>query len=248
MIKNSVNKAVKDAYAVYGLTTPWTPEYMNAKNPLLEYEHGKTLVDCVVENKVKYFIWSTLHNSQKISAGKIPLLHFTNKAKVADYLHEVTSKAGVITTPICVYPGFYLQNIMTYNKPTKTKEGIFEFRMPFRPDIGIPLFDVNDTGYVISSILRNPEAFKNKHVHMCGPYIFAHQISQIFSKVTGLPTKYVRTDIEEVRKYDEGLAQNVEWMNEFGFYNGEDLTETNRLFPQMNNWESWLRSHKWRGE
>jgi hypothetical protein len=76
--------AFKGAYAVYGLTQ-WNPQATVHD----EVSEGKLIADVAEEQGVKYLVFSSLHNTDKISNGKWKVGHFTQKNQVEEYLDLV---------------------------------------------------------------------------------------------------------------------------------------------------------------
>jgi hypothetical protein len=41
------------------------------------------------------------------------------------------------------------------------------------------------------------------------------------------------------------LIQTFQWFREFGYYNGEDISETKKIYPHMTTFEQWLQKSGW---
>jgi hypothetical protein len=70
---------------VFAVTNFWDPEIF-PNNTGLEEKQGRLLADVAEEQGVEVYIWSSLHDVQAISNGKLEVPHFTGKNKVEQYL------------------------------------------------------------------------------------------------------------------------------------------------------------------
>jgi hypothetical protein len=96
LMKVQLSKAFKGAHAVYGVTS-WNPQAKVHD----ELSDGKRMADVAEEQGVKYFVWSSLHNAEKISNGKWPTAHFTQKNQVEEYLASTRDLGVVLYRPPC---------------------------------------------------------------------------------------------------------------------------------------------------
>jgi uncharacterized protein YbjT (DUF2867 family) len=237
--KKALVAAFNGAWGVYSVTQFWDPEVM--KNPELEFERGKTTVDAAVEAKVSLFVWSGLANSDGVSKKKWHVPHFTNKWRVEEYARSQKSLQCVF-----VYAGFYAQNFMTFFQPQKAEDGTVLFAMPLRADVGLPMFDVSDTGRVVAPIFADHKKHVGKVIPMAGEYITGPCIAQTFSCITGVKAKFVQVDLDAFKKLaGEELAHMYGWFNEYGYMGGMSLEAGHAIAPNQNTWASFLRKTGW---
>lgn len=79
---NSLKEAMKDCYAVFGVTNFW--EHFENEN-----KQGINLVDAVSQSNIKHFLFSTLPDYLKMSNGKLPVPHCDIKAALEQYTKEL---------------------------------------------------------------------------------------------------------------------------------------------------------------
>jgi uncharacterized protein YbjT (DUF2867 family) len=239
--KKSLASAFNGAWGVFSVTQFWDPEVM--KNPEIEYERGKTTVDAAVEAKVSVFVWSGLTNSDGISKKKWHVPHFTNKWRVEEYARSQKSLECVF-----VYAGFYAQNFQTFFQPQKAEDGTVLFAMPLRHDVGLPMFDVSDTGRIVAPIFADHKKYVGKVIPMAGEYITGPCIACTFTRVTGKKAKFVQLDLEAFGKMaGDEMKHMYGWFNEYGYLNGMSLEE-GRAIGVLNTFESFLRKTGWTAE
>ncbi|KZT59944.1 NAD(P)-binding protein [Calocera cornea HHB12733] len=107
--KASLTSAFNDAWAVFGVTMPFTP--------VPELQQGKNIVDACRAAHVALLVWSSLPNAEKVSGGKYTKVrHWDEKAKVDGYIKEVGQDAVILQT------GGFIENIHTmhYLRPSPT--------------------------------------------------------------------------------------------------------------------------------
>ncbi|KZT59949.1 NAD(P)-binding protein [Calocera cornea HHB12733] len=96
--KESVSKACKGAYAVFGVTTPSGHD---------EFVLGSNLVDACKENNVEVLVWSSLPSCKDTSNGKWACSVFDNKAEVDKYIKAVDQPAVIFKT------GGFTENLLS---------------------------------------------------------------------------------------------------------------------------------------
>jgi uncharacterized protein YbjT (DUF2867 family) len=239
--KKKLVAAFTGAWGVFSVTQFWDPEVM--KNPDIEFERGKISVDAAVEAKVSVFIWSGLCNSDGESNKKWHVPHFTNKWRVEEYARSQKSLECVF-----VYAGFYAQNFQGFMPPQKAEDGTCIFALPMRADVGLPIFDVADTGRVVAPIFADHKKWVNKIVPMAGEYITMPQIASTFGCVTGQKAKFMQLKLEDFgAKAGEEMKNMFGWFNTNGYLNGMTLEDTHTIAPNLNTWGSFLRKTGWQG-
>jgi len=236
--KASLVKAFEGAWGVYSVTQFWDPDVM--KNPELEFTRGCNAVDAAVDAKVSVFVWSGLCNSDGVSKGKWKVPHFTNKWRVEEYARSKKSLESIF-----VYAGFYAQNFMGFMPPKKGDDGVYTFTLPIRADVGLPMFDVSDTGRWVAPIFADHKKYVGHVIPMASQYIALPCLVKQFTAVTGLPARFVQLPLEAFKDNHE-LMSMFGWFNEFGCMGGLSLEEGQKLAPNANTWESFLRKTGWK--
>jgi len=235
--KEDLLRAFQGAHAVFALTNYWDETVQKDKS--LEVKQGKLMADVAKLQKVKHFLWSGLPDCKTLSKGALEVLHYSGKHDVEKHIRKIGLDATYI------YPGFYLQAFSGFLAPTRV-DGVVEFRSPLRSDTAVPWIDIRDTGYFVSIILNNPKKFMDKIILMSYEYVTMPTMAKIYQQVTGEKAKYVNIPMDVIEKTsNKEYFETMRWCNEFGYYYGADLSETQSTFPQLNTWDSFLRGTKW---
>ena len=178
--------------------------------------------------------------------------HFTQKAKLRDYIKE---KHPNLKT-IYVEPGCYMQNFSTFGQVTKLKDGTAVFSAPMDKKATLHLVDIDDTGPIVRQILENPEKHVGQDICICGEEIRFEDVPKVFTKVTGIPAIAKTITEEEFRsgmKYLSKPAQDdlffmYKWFEEYGYYGRDKDWTTGKQLTNLNTFEQWLRKTGWKGD
>jgi len=231
--KDLVN-AFKGAYGVFALTNFWDPEIVG-KDITLELTQGKLIVDVAEEQNVKHFIWSSLPDADKISGGKYHVPHLTQKNQVEQYAR---SKKNLPSSFIHV--AFYMQNIGTFFPATKNAGGDLVFNIPIDKVKPLAMIDVTDVGAIVTYMFNHREEYLGKIVNVAGEYITIDKVFETLGKVIG--KKVIYNYIEPAKfPHTEEINQMCAYFNEYGLYNGGDISEARKIFPQIKTWEQYIK-------
>jgi len=128
--------------------------------------------------------------------------------------------------------------------PKKGDDGVYTFALPLRSDVGLPIFDVSDTGRWVAPIFADHKHWVGKIVPMASQYITMPCITKTFTAVTGLPARFVQLPLDAFKDNHE-MMNMFGWFNEYGYNAGMSLDDSHKLAPNANTWESFLRKTGW---
>jgi uncharacterized protein YbjT (DUF2867 family) len=215
---------------------------------------GRQLPDAAVEAGVGHVVFSTLENVEKITGGTKYAPHFTDKAKVADYIR------GLPVSHSFVMLAFFYTNLMEYYVPRYDGDTLL-LPIYLPEDFAAPFVDpLTATGPVVEEIFAHPERYNGKTLPIVGDIISPREIVDTFRRVTGLKAEYRSAFSRDglLRYFPEFAANEllvreilgmVEYAVEYGYFSGEhDLGWNRRLDPETFSWEQFLRTTGWRGE
>ena len=215
---------------------------------------GRQLADAAVEAGVGHVVFSTLENVEKISGGTKYAPHFTDKAKVADYIR------GLPVSHSFVMLAFFYTNLLEYYVPRYDGDTLL-LPIYLPEDFAAPFVDpLTATGRVVLEIFSHPERYNGKTLPIVGDIISPREMVDTFRRVTGLKAEYRNAFSRDgLLQYFPEFAANellvreilgmVEYAVEYGYFSGEhDLGWSRRLDPDTLSWEQFLRTTGWRGE
>jgi len=220
----------------------------------IEAALGRQLADAAVEAGVGHIVFSTLEDVDKITGGTKYAPHFTDKARVADYIR------GLQISHSFVMLAFFYTNLLEYYVPRLEGDTLLlpvylpeDFRAPF-------VDPLTATGPVVLEIFSNPERYNGKTLPIVGDIISPREMVETFQRVTGLKAEYRNAFTRDgLLHYFPEFAANellvrellgmVEYAVEYGYFGkAHDLDWNRRLNPETLNWEQYLRTTGWRGD
>ncbi|RUM02349.1 NmrA/HSCARG family protein [Rhizobium anhuiense] len=220
----------------------------------IEAPLGRQLADAAVEAGVGHIVFSTLEDVDKITGGTKYAPHFTDKARVADYIR------GLQISHSFVMLAFFYTNLLEYYVPRLEGDTLLlpvylpeDFRAPF-------VDPLTATGPVVLEIFSNPERYNGKTLPIVGDIISPREMVETFQRVTGLKAEYRNAFTRDgLLHYFPEFAANellvrellgmVEYAVEYGYFGKEhNLDWSRRLNPDTLNWEQYLRTTGWRGD
>ena len=219
-----------------------------------EYELGKQLADAALEAGVKHIIFSSLENVDEITEGKKFAPHFTDKAKIEQYIRTLPITSSFI------YMAFFYTNLIEFYTP-EVQGDTLVFPMYLPKDFSAPFVDpLTATGPAILEIFSSPDEYAGKSLPVIGDIISAGEMIDTFIRVTGKKAVYSAafTREEFLRHFPEfgsnellvrEILGMVEYAVEFGYFGkNRDLLWSRKISPGSLSWEQFLRSTGWQGE
>jgi uncharacterized protein YbjT (DUF2867 family) len=219
-----------------------------------EAELGKQQADAAVEAGVQHIIFSGLENVNKITGGKKFAPHFTDKAKVEEYIRTLPVSSSFI------YPAFYYTNLMEYYPPRMDGDTlVFPIYLP--EDFRAPFVDpLTATGPAVLEVFSSPQKYAGKSLPVIGDIISPNEMVETFMRVTGKKATYSSAFTREglLHHFPEFGANELfvrellgmaEYAVEYGYYRKErDLLWSRQVNPRSVSWEQFLRTTEWQGQ
>ena len=119
----SLRLPFKGAYGVFVVTNFWDPAHMRR-----ETEIGSAAVKAARSSGVEHLVWSTLPDCERITGGRLKVVHYTDKARV----DAVVEAAGFPRHTFVQAPMYY-QNFLTMNAPQPLHNGGRGWAVPMDP-------------------------------------------------------------------------------------------------------------------
>lgn len=219
-----------------------------------EMELGRQLADAAVEAGVQHIVFSSLENVESITAGKKFAPHFTDKARVEEYIRMLP------VTSSFIYMAFFYTNLMEFYPPQR-KGDTFVFPIYLPKDFRAPFVDpLTATGPAVLEILSNPGQYAGKGLPVIGDIISPQEMVDTFTRVTGKKAVYSAAFTREDFLHhfpafgsNEMLVQEIlgmaEYAVEYGYFGKDrDLRWSRQANPKSVSWEQFLRTTGWEGE
>ena len=219
-----------------------------------ELELGKQLADAAVEAGVQHIIFSGLEDVNKITEGKKFAPHFTDKAKIEQYIRTLP------VTSSFIYMAFFYTNLLEFYTPViKGDTLVFPIYLP--KDFRAPFVDpLTATGPAILEIFSNPRQYAGKSLPVIGDIISPQEMVDTFVRVTGKKAIYSSAFTRENFLHhfpefssNELLVREILGMAEYAveydyFSKDRDVQWSRQTNPDSLSWEQFLRTTGWKGQ
>lgn len=231
-----------------------TPPIVKVPPAELELTLGMELANAAVAAGVEHVVFSGLENVEARTGGTKWAPHFTDKAKVEDYIRSLPVHSSF------VYLAFYYTNFLEYYVPLRAADGI-TFAIYLPPHIPMPFCDpLTAAGPAVLEIFDHPKQYAGKTLPVIGEFLSAQEMVDTFVRVTGQRAHYASAYSREdlLRHFpsfaaDEHLVRElvgmVEYAVEYGYYAPDrDLTWSRKIDPHALTWEQFLKRSNWQGD
>ena len=245
--KDLVN-AFRGSQGAFLMTPPIAPPQTH------EAELGKQQADAAVEAGVQHIIFSSLENVERITEGRKWAPHFTDKAKVEEYIRALPVASSF------VHLAFFYTNLIEYYSPRMDGDTlVFPIYLP--EDFRAPFVDpLTATGPAVLEIFANPDKYAGKSLPVIGDIISPSEMVETFRRVTGKKAAYSPAFTREGLLHhfpafgaNDQLVREilgmVEYAVEYGYHRKDrDLLWSRQMNPGSVTWEQFLRSAEWQGQ
>ena len=230
----SLDIALKDCYAVFGVTNFWE-HFEN------EYRQGKNLIDAVKKAQIEHFVFHALPDYNRLSNGKFQVPHCDLKARLQHY----AASLGIPSTFIHV--AFYFENFINFFPLQLQPDGKYYFGFP-QGDTPLAMTSIEDLGPVVSAILKNPGAYIGRTVGLVAEDDPCNIYAETMSRVLGKEIIYQYIPREDYAALGfpgaDELANMFEVQRLFIPDRKKDKAESYLLNPGMQSFEHWLSANK----
>jgi uncharacterized protein YbjT (DUF2867 family) len=219
-----------------------------------ETELGKQQADAAVEAGVQHIVFSSLENVDAITGGRKFAPHFTDKARVEEYIRTLPVSSSFIQL------AFFYTNLIEFYTPRMDGDTlVFPIYLP--EDLRAPFVDpLTATGPAVLEIFSKPGEYAGKCLPVIGDIISPGAMVETFRRVTGKKAAYssAYTRAELLHHFpafgaNELLVREivgmVEYAVEYGYFRKErDLLWSRQVNPGTLDWEQFLRTTGWHGQ
>lgn len=229
--KEEIEKAFQGAHGVFAVTNFWDPEIYPNNIPE-EERQGRLLADTAVAVGVKHYVWSSLCDADTASEHKVHVPHFSGKNRVEHYIRKTYPTLNATY----FYPGFYMQNMLGFFKPSPLADGALELALDIPCDRLVPMIDVSrDTGPIVAAIFENFDKLQHQIVYGASEYVSMQQVVKSFSKATG--KRWVYRYAEQRNPPKDETSQMMHWIGHYGYFNGASITATQAMVPHLTTFD-----------
>ena len=197
-----------------------------------EVRQGKTVADAAKAAGVEHFVYSSVGSAHRQTG--IP--HFESKWEIEEHVRQIGLPYTILR------PVFLMQNWEW------TREMILggTLAQPFDPDKAFQQVAVEDVGAFAAIAFENPDRWIGREVDLAGDEQSMTEIADTFSRVIGREVSYYQVPWDQFEEQvGEEVTLNSRWINDVGYE--ADIAALRQEYPELTNFERYLRSHGWEG-
>jgi uncharacterized protein YbjT (DUF2867 family) len=229
----SLRKAMEGMHGVFLVLTMMVGARISPEGVLAEERRGKVVAGLAQESGIEHLVYSSLNGA----GAKSGIPYYESKARIEEHIHAAGPPATILR------PVSFMDNFATYNRPV-LHDGEVVVSLAVRRELAMQLISVRDIGAFAAIAFDRPEDFAGRTVEIAGDVLTPPEIAETFGRVCGLPARFRQTPIEQIRAFDEQLAQMFTFFNE----HPSELSDLSRLraeHPGLMRLETWLRATGW---
>jgi len=236
----SLRAAFEGAHGAFLVTNYWDPE----QGPR-ETEVGAAAVGAARSAGVEHLVWSTLPDADAHTGGRLPVVHFTGKARV----DAVVAKAGFARHTFVEAPLYFQNFLHAAMAPQPLPNGGRGWAVPIDPALRvIHAGDVTELGRVVAAAFRAGDALPDGSVlAACGGMYswndFAATLNALGHELAAMPVPPEVYDglypgAREIREMFEYMAE----LTYFGPKHEVHIAAANALVPGgFTSFADWAR-------
>lgn len=218
----SLRAAARGAYGVFSVQ----PSDMADPRPEAEVRQGRNVADAALAAGVAHLVYSSVGGAERGSG----VAHFKTKAEIEAYIDAI----GVPTTVL--RPVFFMEN-WPYLVP-EAVNGERVGSLALDADTSLQMIALADIGRIAADAFDKPAEFIGEKIEIAGDELTVRRIAEAFTEVDGVPTRFERQPIDELRAAAEQAAKMFDWLNERGFQ--ADLGALRERYPELLTLKAWL--------
>jgi uncharacterized protein YbjT (DUF2867 family) len=230
----SLRTAMEGMHGVFLVLTMMVGAKISPEGVVAEERRGKVVADLARESGIEHLVYSSLNGASAHSG--IP--YYESKARIEEHIHAVGLQATILR------PVSFMDNFATYNRPA-LDDGELVVSLAVRPELAMQLISVRDIGAFAAIAFDRPDHFLGRTVEIAGDVLTPAEIAETFGRVCGLPVRLRRTPIEQIRAFDEQLAQMFTFFDEHPS-ELSDLSQLRADHPGLMRLETWLHTTGWK--
>jgi uncharacterized protein YbjT (DUF2867 family) len=232
---NAIFKGQEPFHGVFSVTTP-------IKSEEVEERQGKALVDAAAAHGVKHFVFTSADRGVNGDTDPTPVPHFQSKFNIEEHLKNVAAETGRMDWTI-IRPVAFMENL----SPDFIGKAFATMWELNGMDRKLQLVSTVDVGIMAAHVFKSPEEYVSKQFSLATDSLSPNEAQAIFKRVVGkdMPTTYHSVGSLLKWMLHKQLGIMFQWFVDIGF--GADPKEYKSKYPEMQDFESWLKqSSSWK--
>ncbi len=224
----SLESALRGAWGVFAVQNTWEAGVEG------EEIQGKRTAELAKKAGVQHYVYSSVGSAHRHTG--IP--HFDNKWRIEEKVRELRFPSFAILRPV-----FFMENLSS----PLSKPGIDQGKLMIgvEPETSLQMIAVEDIGKYGCWLFENAKAVNGRAFDIAGDARTMPDTARIISSAAGHPVEFVRTPIEEVRKFSEDYAKMLEWFDRVG-YDADIPARAKESGVRPTTFPEWAAKQNWK--
>ncbi|KAJ5920147.1 hypothetical protein N7516_011005 [Penicillium verrucosum] len=230
------------AYGVFLNTDSDDPNFKNEVG-LPESAMGKIVIDAAIRQNVKYFVFSGLPQSNRLTDGEVSIVSFDNKNAIANYGRKAGFEAFVEVNSGWAMDILFMEtyaNAFGGFATIPDSEGFLSLKVfPMSNDTGlIPWTSVRDDyGDAVHAVFLEPSKYANRIIWAISEAASFQDVADTYNRLTGTQVARFVPQTEPLKASTPGKTKEVNGLRNYchymqGKYCNNQVTD-NRLLGEM---------------
>jgi len=196
----SLERALAVAWGTYAVQNTWEAGVER------EEEQGLRYAEVARKAGIRHFVYASVGSAHRHTG--IP--HFDNKWRVEERVRSLGFPSHTIIRPV-----FFMENLFLPGFLPAIRQG--QLPVALDPKTTLQMIAVKDIGTYGAWAFENHAALNGRAIDIAGDQLTMPRTAEIIGRVSKHPVTFVRTPIEEVRKFSEDYALMLEWFDRVGY-------------------------------
>jgi uncharacterized protein YbjT (DUF2867 family) len=210
-------------------------------DPTVELNQGKSLIDAAIAANVQFFVYSSVdRGGAKSSSDPTPVVHWTNKHHIEQYLEQ--KAAGTQMQYTVLRPTCFMEN-MSNDFAGKGFASSWQSALKDKP---MQLIATKDIGWFAANAFRHPEENAGRYLSMAGASLTFDEANAIFKEKVGTDMPTTFTIVAQLgMHFMKEVGAIFKWLKKSG--NDASVEECRRMNPLLMDFGTWLETESaWR--
>ncbi|GGO65270.1 NmrA/HSCARG family protein [Nonomuraea cavernae] len=222
----SLRAAAQGAHGVFSVQ----PADVADPHPAVEVRQGRNVADAAQAAGVAHLVYSSVGAAGRESG----VAHFETKTEIEAHIDAIGVPATVLR------PVFFMENWPSMLPQAENGERVGSIALD--ADTSLQMIALVDIGRIAADAFDTPAEFIGKKIEIAGDELTVRQIGEVFTRVDGIPTRFERQPIEELRAGAEEVAKMFDWFDEKGYQ--ADIAALRERYPELLTLEAWLSRNR----
>ncbi|MGW0810452.1 NmrA/HSCARG family protein [Nonomuraea sp. NPDC002799] len=230
----SLRAAISGVSGVFLALTMLTGPKVTPEGVAAEERRGRAVAGLAAEYGIEHLVYSSISGAGVVKG--IP--YYDSKAAIEEHVDALGLPVTVLR------PVMFMENFTNLTRPVVVAgELVVSLAVP--PEARVRLIATRDIGAFAAIAFDQPSRYLGRRVEIAGDCLTGPEIAAAFGRSCGLPARFQRTPIEQLRAFDGQVAKMFEWV---GTRDDDepDFPALRAAHPDLMTLATWLDATGWK--